>query len=33
MKWIRRLLIAIAVLVGGLGIAVFSTSLTTERPV
>ena len=33
MKWIRRLLIAIAVLACGLAAFVFSTSLTTTRPV
>ena len=33
MKWIRRSLIAIAVLACALGVFVFSTSLSTERPV
>ena len=33
MKWIRRLLIALVVLACALGVFVFSTSLTTERPV
>jgi hypothetical protein len=33
MKWIRRVLIAIAVLACGLGAYVVSTSLRTERPV
>lgn len=33
MKWIRRSLIAIAVLACALAVFVFSTSLTTERPV
>ena len=33
MKWIRRLFIAFAFLVGAIAVFVFSTSLTTERPV
>ena len=33
MKWIRRLLIAIVALASGMAVLVFSTSLTTERPV